>query len=216
MRIFTPEDPFLGVTFPIENPHGGHWRPGQAFLKPVARAMHTRIQFPRHFEVANAVGTVVGNVLVREEAEVLPWVEDQVQLGYYARAGGLQRCFESRPQALAFARSTIRPWPWREQRQPVQLHPRLTWMRWNYRATCCAWSRAPRENPGLNWQIGNKILFLSRPPGFVKPVRKSPHWRLPGTGSRSDPCDMDTPYTRRVIPALTRTLAQFIQGKWVT
>ncbi len=57
--------------------------------------------------MANAVGTVVGNVLVREEAEILPWVENQIQLGYYARAGGVQQGFETRIQAVAFARETI-------------------------------------------------------------------------------------------------------------
>ncbi len=102
-----PEDPFLGVNFQLKIPMVGIGAPAKAFLKPVARALHTRIQYPRHFEVANAVGTVVGNVLVREEAEILPWVENQVQLGYYARAGGIQRGFENRPQAVAFARETI-------------------------------------------------------------------------------------------------------------
>ena len=102
-----PEDPFLGVNFQLKVPMVGIGAPAKAFLKPVARALHTKIQFPRHFEVANAVGTVVGNVLVREEAEVLPWVEDQVQRGYFARAGGIQRSFEDRAGAVAFARDSI-------------------------------------------------------------------------------------------------------------
>lgn len=101
------EDPFLGVNFHLKIPMVGIGAPAQTFLKPVARALHTQIQFPPHFEVANAVGTVVGNIFIREEAEVLPWVEDQVQLGYYARAGGVQRCFADRTGALAFARDTI-------------------------------------------------------------------------------------------------------------
>ena len=103
----TPEDPFLGVNFELKVPLVGIGAPAKAFLRPVARALHTKIQFPRHFEVANAVGTVVGNVLVREEAEVLPWVENQIQLGYFARAGGVQRSFADRADAVAFARDTI-------------------------------------------------------------------------------------------------------------
>ena len=103
----SPECPFLGVNFQLKVPLVGIGAPAKAFLKPVARALNTRIEFPRHFEVANAVGTVVGNVLVREEAEVVPWVENQVQLGYYARAGGLQRSFSDRSDALAYARETI-------------------------------------------------------------------------------------------------------------
>ena len=102
-----PEDPFLGVNFQLKVPLVGIGAPAKAFLKPVARALHTQIQFPRHYEVANAVGTVVGNVLVREEAEVLPWVENQVQLGYYARAGGIQRSFADRAEALDYARESI-------------------------------------------------------------------------------------------------------------
>ena len=99
-----PSDPYLGVQLQLKVPIVGIGAPAAAFLTPVAHALHTEIIYPEHYEVANAVGTVVGNVLVRHEAEVFPWVEGNLQQGYYARAGGVQRGFESKLAALAFAR----------------------------------------------------------------------------------------------------------------
>ena len=44
--------------------------PAGAYLPPVAAALHTQIYLPEHYEVANAVGTVVGNVVVQLEGQV--------------------------------------------------------------------------------------------------------------------------------------------------
>ena len=102
-----PSDPYLGVQFQLKVPLVGIGAPARAFLPPVARALNTEILFPEHYEVANAVGTVVGNILIRQEGEVLPWVENNIQLGYYARAAGNQRNFDSRADALSFARQAV-------------------------------------------------------------------------------------------------------------
>jgi N-methylhydantoinase A/oxoprolinase/acetone carboxylase beta subunit len=100
-------DPFLGASLQLKVPMVGIGAPARAFLEPVARALHTQILFPEHYEVANAVGTVVGNILIQHEAEVLPWVEGSTQFGYYARAAGTQQSFESKSDALAFARQAL-------------------------------------------------------------------------------------------------------------
>jgi N-methylhydantoinase A/oxoprolinase/acetone carboxylase beta subunit len=102
-----PADPFLGVQFQLKVPMVGIGAPARAFLMPVAQALHTDIHFPEHYEVANAVGTVVGNVLVHQEGEVLQWVENNAQLGSIGRAGGVQRSFGSQTEALLFVRQAL-------------------------------------------------------------------------------------------------------------
>jgi hypothetical protein len=104
---FSAADPYLGVQIQLKVPIVGIGAPARAFLPPVARALNTPILFPEHYEVANAVGTVVGNILIRCQAEILPWVDNQVQLGYHARAGGQQRSYESLEEALRFARQAV-------------------------------------------------------------------------------------------------------------
>jgi N-methylhydantoinase A/oxoprolinase/acetone carboxylase beta subunit len=102
-----PADPFLGVQFQLKLPIVGIGAPARAILPPVAQALHTEIFFPEHYEVANAVGTVVGNILVTLEGEVLPWVENHAVLGHIARAGGVQRTFNKQEEALAHARQVL-------------------------------------------------------------------------------------------------------------
>ena len=46
--------------------------PTGVFLKPVAKMLGTEAVIPKHGEVANAVGAVVGNVAVTLEGEIQP------------------------------------------------------------------------------------------------------------------------------------------------
>ena len=103
----SPGDPYLGCQLQLKVPIVGIGAPARSFIPPVAQALNTRAIFPEHFEVANAVGTVVGNVLVRQEAEVMPWVDGAVQRGYYARAANQQVGFATLAEALDYARRTI-------------------------------------------------------------------------------------------------------------
>jgi len=91
----------------LKIPLVGIGAPARAFLPPVAEALGTEILFPEYYQVANAVGTVVGSVVVRKQAEVLPVLDGQICTGYQARAGSLERVFDSLPDALAFARQAL-------------------------------------------------------------------------------------------------------------
>lgn len=102
-----PVDPFLGCSLYLKAPIVGIGAPAKSFLPAVAEALKTDILFPEHYEVANAVGTVVGNVIVRQEGEVFPCTEGQVITGYYARVDSTQRKFNEFEQALVFARQTL-------------------------------------------------------------------------------------------------------------
>ncbi len=119
-------NPFLGSQIQLKLPIVGIGAPARAFLEPVAQALHAEIRFPEHYEVANAVGTVVGNILVEHEAEVLPWVEGNTQLGYYARAGGCQHSFEHKNEALVFARQALSAATLAEARQAGATTPVLS------------------------------------------------------------------------------------------
>ncbi len=103
MKTFQARILILGVNFQLKIPIVGIGAPAPAFLTPVAQALHTNLIFPEHFEVANAVGTVVGNILVSHTAEIIPWIEGNVQKGYSARAAGTQHNFSTRAEALAYA-----------------------------------------------------------------------------------------------------------------
>ena len=98
---------FLGSSIFLKIPIVGIGAPSRAFLPPVAEALDTSIIFPDHYEVANAVGTVVGNVSIRLEGEVFPCVEGSAITGYYARTTNIQQKFERYEEALAFARETL-------------------------------------------------------------------------------------------------------------
>jgi N-methylhydantoinase A/oxoprolinase/acetone carboxylase beta subunit len=104
---FHPSHPFLGCQISLKIPLVGIGAPAQAFLPPVAQALNTTIILPEHYAVANAVGTVVGNILVRREADILPCIEGAAITGYFARVDGKQPKFELIEQAVAFARQSL-------------------------------------------------------------------------------------------------------------
>lgn len=101
------QSPYLGCNLFLKMPIVGIGAPAKVFLPPVAEALETAITFPEHYEVANAVGTVVGNVIIRQEGEVFPCVEGATISGYYARAVNFQQKFEKFDEALAFAREKL-------------------------------------------------------------------------------------------------------------
>jgi N-methylhydantoinase A/oxoprolinase/acetone carboxylase beta subunit len=100
-------DPYLGCKISLKVPLVGIGAPAGIFLPAVAQALGTDCILPKHYEVANAVGTVVGNVIIREEGSVFPCVEGSAITGYFARVVNRQEKFQQYEQALAFARETL-------------------------------------------------------------------------------------------------------------
>lgn len=103
-----PDDPFLGCQIQLKVPLIGIGAPARVFLDPVARSLGAQVLYPEHYAVANAVGTVVGNVLVHKEAEVLPNIIGTAINGYVTHCAGTQKWFEQRDEAVEFARGAIR------------------------------------------------------------------------------------------------------------
>ncbi len=100
-------DRHLGCRIVLKDPLVAIGAPAKALLPDVAQALGTQIVLPEHYEVANAVGTVVGNILIRQEGEVSPAVEGAVITGYFVRAANLQNKFETFEEALVFARKQL-------------------------------------------------------------------------------------------------------------
>ncbi len=98
----------LGCQIQVNVPLVGIGAPARAFLPPVAEALHTSILFPPHYEVANAVGAVVGNIIVQKEIAILPLLNGSVRVGYTLQGAGKHPPFDSLEGALAFARQYIR------------------------------------------------------------------------------------------------------------
>lgn len=99
--------PYLGCRLQLKIPIVGIGAPAKAFLPRVAQALGTEIIFPEHYEVANAVGTVVGNVMVRQEGQVYPCTEGTLITGYYGRVPSGQRKFSSYEEALAYVKEAL-------------------------------------------------------------------------------------------------------------
>ncbi len=101
-------DPYLGCNIFLKIPLVGIGAPAEVFLPPVAEALGTEIHLPSHYEVANAVGTVVGNVMVRKEGEVYPCVDGMYISGYFGRVDGHQHKYERFEEALEFVRTALK------------------------------------------------------------------------------------------------------------
>jgi N-methylhydantoinase A/oxoprolinase/acetone carboxylase beta subunit len=103
----SPQDAFLGCKINLKIPIVGIGAPAASFLPAVAETLGTQFILPEHFAVANAVGTVVGSVIIQESGTVSPQVSGTVITGYFARVGSRQEKFSSFEAALAYARRAL-------------------------------------------------------------------------------------------------------------
>ncbi len=103
----TPSDPYLGSNISLKIPLVGIGAPARVFLPPVASALNTEIIIPEYHQVANAVGAVVGSVLVQQTGEIFPCVEGASITGYIARVGSVQHKFSQYTEALSYARQAL-------------------------------------------------------------------------------------------------------------
>ena len=99
--------PYLGCRIALKVPLVGIGAPASAFLPAVAAALGTECILPPHYHVANAVGTVVGNVIVRQKGSVFPCLEGAAITGSLARVANSQTKFERYEEALEYVRTTL-------------------------------------------------------------------------------------------------------------
>ncbi len=91
----TLRDPVVAIGAPVE-----------AFLPQVARQLHTELIIPPHAAVANAVGAIVGSVVLTEHVTITPLAQDTLRVhlpdGVYD--------FARLEQAVDFAHQRMAPW----------------------------------------------------------------------------------------------------------
>ncbi len=97
----------LGCRIFLKIPVIGIGAPAKILLPDVAQKLGTAIIFPEHFDVANAVGTVVGNIMIHQEGEVFPCLEGSSIVGYFARAANTQVKLDHYDDALKNARDRL-------------------------------------------------------------------------------------------------------------
>ena len=97
----------LGSRIHLKAPLVGIGAPAQAFLPRVAELLEAELVLPEHYAVANAVGTVVGNIMLRQEGDVFPAMAGSGVVGYYARVASHQKYFPHFAEALDYARQTL-------------------------------------------------------------------------------------------------------------
>jgi N-methylhydantoinase A/oxoprolinase/acetone carboxylase beta subunit len=102
------EDPYLGCEISLKMPLVGIGAPASLLLPQVAEMLHTEYISPPHYQVANAVGAAVGNVITYQEAWVIPQSRNLRTVGYYVQSGGERQRFRTLEEALAFAENITR------------------------------------------------------------------------------------------------------------
>ncbi|MBP1692702.1 MAG: Hydantoinase/oxoprolinase [Chloroflexi bacterium] len=102
------QNPFLGSNIFLKVPMVGIGAPAKALLPAVAAALGTVITFPDHYEVANAIGAVAGNVMVRQEGEIYPNIEGAAWNGFFVQAGNVLTRFEQFGEARAYGMQTLK------------------------------------------------------------------------------------------------------------
>jgi N-methylhydantoinase A/oxoprolinase/acetone carboxylase beta subunit len=102
------KDPYLGCEISLKMPLVGIGAPASLLLPQVAEMLHTEYISPPHFEVANAVGAAVGNVIAYQEAWVIPQSRNLRTVGYYVQSGANRQRFRTLQEALTYAETTTR------------------------------------------------------------------------------------------------------------
>ena len=95
--------PLAAVQFRTEFPLVGIGAPIRVFLGDVAEALGTRAEIAAHYEVANALGAIIGSIAAKATVTVRPALdEDEVEC-FHVFAGEGRRRFYEREEAEAFA-----------------------------------------------------------------------------------------------------------------
>lgn len=102
------KDPHLGCEISLKMPLVGIGAPASLLLPQVASLLHTEYISPPHYQVANAVGAAVGNLIAYQEAWVIPQSRNLRTVGYYVQSGGQRQRFRTLREALVYAEETTR------------------------------------------------------------------------------------------------------------
>ena len=77
--------------------------PVHVFINDVAKLLGTKAVIPKHYEVANAVGAIVGNVYITNKVEIKPNFDNEELSGYSVFGNNETRTFKEIKDAEEFA-----------------------------------------------------------------------------------------------------------------
>ncbi len=95
---------YMDCEIHLKMPIIGMGAPASIFLPRVAKLLHTDLILPPHFEVANAIGAVAGNIMILREADLVPLENSN---GFATLAGGERHEFDSLEQASAYLKDSL-------------------------------------------------------------------------------------------------------------
>ena len=101
------DNPYLGSQIRLKMPMIGIGAPAGLLLPRAAELLHTDLILPEHHEVANAVGAVVGSVVVTKEAWIYPKLRNMFPVGVYVQTELERKVFSKADQAVAYAESLL-------------------------------------------------------------------------------------------------------------
>lgn len=99
---------YLGNRLSLKVPIIGLGAPANVFLPRLAESFNTALILPTHYEVANAIGAIVANVMVIREARVTPLLQDVQLSGYAVQCGKVREGFADLESALEYAKSVAK------------------------------------------------------------------------------------------------------------
>jgi hypothetical protein len=122
-------NPYLESTIHLDLPLVGIGAPAGIFLPPVADLLGIELVLPPHYEVANAVGAVAGNLVVEKEAWIYPQMRGMHIRGYFARLSDGRRRYSTVEAAIQGAREDLTQCAEAEIRQAGAVDPVLDFER---------------------------------------------------------------------------------------
>lgn len=101
-------DPLLSMLIHTDYTLVGLGAPIRIFLEDVAEMLGTRAVIPSHYEVANALGAVIGNVSASSEVQIHPVTDEDEESGYKVFGNQEIRCFKELEDAESYAAADAR------------------------------------------------------------------------------------------------------------
>ena len=101
-------NPYLGSQIRLKMPIVGIGAPAGLLLPRVAELLHTELVLPQHYEVANAIGAVVGSVIVNKEAWIYPKLRNLFPVGCIVQIKDHRRVFPTCDEAIAYAEELLK------------------------------------------------------------------------------------------------------------
>jgi N-methylhydantoinase A/oxoprolinase/acetone carboxylase beta subunit len=101
------QNKYLSSKIALKMPVIGIGAPAGILLPRVAEYLHTSLVLPEHYEVANAVGAIAGNVVVHKDAWIYPKIRNRHPVGYLLQWEQGREFFSKVDDALGYAEQRL-------------------------------------------------------------------------------------------------------------